>query len=218
MPRKRALKFNHSEFLDRIGKRSTSSDYQNKQLIFTQGDDADAMFYIEAGNVKMTVVSKLGKKAVIAIFQQGDYFGEGCLVTGALRVSTATAVQFTTIARVERASILNIIHDDPQFSRLLIAHLLTRVARVEEDFLDQMFYSSEKRLARTLLSLANSGTAGKPQSIVLKVSQGTLAEMIGTTRSRVSFFMNRFRELGLIDYNGTLIVHHKKLMSFLQHE
>jgi len=217
MPRKRALMFDHGIFLDRIGKRSTSRDYQHKQLIFSQGDDADAMFYIEAGNVKMTVISKRGKKAVIAIFRQGDFFGEGCLGSAALRVSSATAVQLSTIARVERASILRIIHDDPRFARLLIAHLLSRVARVEDDFLDQLFNSSEKRLARTLLSLANFGTQAKPQSAVLKVSQGTLAEMIGTTRSRVSFFMNRFRKLGLIDYNGTLKVH-KELMTFLLHE
>ncbi len=217
MPRKRALMFDHGVFLDRIGKRSTSRDYQKKQLIFSQGEAADAMFYIEAGNVKMTVISKRGKKAVIAIFQQGDFFGEGCLGVAALRVSSATAVQLSTIVRVERASILRIIHDDPKFARLLIAHLLSRVAQVEADFLDQLFNSSEKRLARTLLSLANFGPQAKQTSAVLKVSQGTLAEMIGTTRSRVSFFMNRFRKLGLIDYNGTLKVH-KELMTFLLHD
>ena len=217
MPRKRALKFDHGIFLDRIAKRSTSREYANKQLIFSQGEAADAMFYIEAGNVKMTVVSKRGKKAVIAIFQQGDFFGEGCLGVLALRVSSATAVQTSTIVRVERASILRIIHDDPGFARLLIAHLLTRVAQVEDDFLDQLFNSSEKRLARTLLSLAKFGAQSDPHSAVLKVSQGTLAEMIGTTRSRVSFFMNRFRKLGLIDYNGTLHVH-RELMTFLLHD
>jgi len=217
MPRKRALKFDHGIFLDRIAKRSTSREYANKQLIFSQGEAADAMFYIEAGNVKMTVISKRGKKAVIAIFQQGDFFGEGCLGVLALRVSSATAVQTSTIVRVERASILRIIHDDPGFARLLIAHLLTRVAQVEDDFLDQLFNSSEKRLARTLLSLAKFGEQSDPHSAVLKVSQGTLAEMIGTTRSRVSFFMNRFRKLGLIDYNGTLHVH-RELMTFLLHD
>jgi CRP/FNR family transcriptional regulator, cyclic AMP receptor protein len=214
MPRKRALMFDHGVFLDRIGKRSSRRDYENKQLIFSQGDAADAMFYIDAGNVKMTVISKRGKKAVVAIFSAGDFFGEGCLGSESLRVSTATAVQSSTIVRVERASLLRIIHDDPKFARLLIAHLLSRVARVQADFLDQLFNSSEKRLARTLLSLANVGTQAKPEFAVLKVSQGTLAEMIGTTRSRVSFFMNRFRKLGLIDYNGTLTVH-KELMTFL---
>ena len=217
MPRKRALVFDHGMFLDRIGKRSTSRDYQNKQLIFSQGDAADAMFYIEAGNVKMTVISKRGKKAVVAIFRQGEFFGEGCLGVASLRVSTATAVQSSTIVRVERASVLRIVHDDPGFAKLLIAHLLSRVARVEEDFLDQLFNSSEKRLARTLLLLASFGTQAKPHSAVLKVSQGTLAEMIGTTRSRVSFFMNRFRKLGLIDYNGSLKVH-QELTTFLLHQ
>jgi CRP-like cAMP-binding protein len=217
MPRKRTLMFDHGIFLDRIGKRSTSRDYENKQLIFSQGDAADAMFYVEAGNVKMTVISQRGKKAVIAIFRQGDFFGEGCLGKESLRVSTATAVESSTIVRVEKASILRIIHDDPRFARLLIAHLLSRVARVEEDFLDQLFNSSERRLARTLLLLASFATQAKPHSAVLKVSQGTLAEMIGTTRSRVSFFMNRFRKLGLIDYNGSLKVH-RELMTFLLHE
>ena len=217
MPRKRALRFDHGIFLARIGERSTTRDYQNKQLIFSQGDAADAMFYIEAGNVKLTVISKRGKKAVIAIFRQGDFFGEGCLGTAALRVSTATAVQLSTVVRVERASIVRIIHDDPVFARLLIAHLLSRVARVEEDFLDQIFNTSEKRLARTLLLLSGFGTHDKANAATLKVSQGTLAEMIGTTRSRVSYFMNRFRKLGLIDYNGSLKVH-RELLNFLLHE
>ena len=217
MPRKRTLMFDHGTFLDRIGKRSTSRDYENKQIIFSQGEAADAMFYIEAGNVKMTVISKRGKKAVIAIFRQGEFFGEGCLGTASLRVSTASAVHLSTIVRVERAAIVRIIHNDPAFAKLLIAHLLSRVARVEEDYLDQLFNSSEKRLARTLLLLASFATQVKPHSAVLKVSQGTLAEMVGTTRSRVSFFMNRFRKLGLIDYNGSLKVH-RELVTFLLHE
>ncbi len=165
------------------------------------------MFYVEAGNVKLTVLSKRGKKAVIAIFRQGDFFGEGCLGAPSLRMSTATAVHMSTIARVEKATIVRIIHEDPVFARLFIAHLLSRVVRIEEDFLDQLFNSSEKRLARTLLLLASFGTQSKPDPAILKVSQGTLAEMIGTTRSRVSFFMNRFRKMGLIDYNGSLRVH-----------
>jgi len=217
MLRKPALTFDHGIFLKRIGKRSTVRDYEDKQLIFSQGDAADAMFYIEAGNVKLTVISQRGKKAVVAIFRQGDFFGEGCLGTATMRASTATAVQLSTIVRVERASILRIIHDDSGFARLLIAHLLSRVARVEEDFLDQLFNSSEKRLARTLLSLANFGTHTTPHSDIFKVSQGTLAEMVGTTRSRVSFFMNRFRKLGLIDYNGSVQVH-RELLTFLLHE
>ena len=217
MARRRALTFSSRTFLKKVGSRRTSQNYRNRQPIFSQGDAADAMFYVEAGNVKLTVLSKRGKKAVIAIFRQGDFFGEGCLGKEPLRVSTATAVELSTIVRVEKASILRIIHDDPRFARLLIAHLLSRVARVEEDFLGQLFNSNEKRLARTLLLLASFGTQAKPHSAVLKVSQGTLAEMIGTTRSRVSFFMNRFRKLGLIDFNGSLKVH-RELMTFLLHE
>ena len=175
------------------------------------------MFYVEAGNVKLTVLSKLGKKAVIAIFRQGDFFGEGCLGAPSLRMSSATAVNLATITRVEKATVVRILHDDPVFARLLIAHLLSRIVRIEEDFLDQLFNSSEKRLARTLLLLASFGTQSKPDPAVLKVSQGTLAEMIGTTRSRVSFFMNRFRKMGLIEYNGTLRVH-KALLAYLLNE
>jgi CRP/FNR family transcriptional regulator, cyclic AMP receptor protein len=217
MPSKRALIFKSEMFLKKIGSRRTSREYRNKQPIFSQGDAADAMFYVEAGNVKLTVLSKRGKKAVIAIFRQGDFFGEGCLGASSLRMSTATAVQLSTIVRVEKAIIVRIIHDDPVFARLLIAHLLSRVVRIEEDFLDQLFNSSEKRLARTLLLLANFGTQSKPHPAILKVSQGTLAEMVGTTRSRVSFFMNRFRKMGLIDYNGSLRVH-RALFTFLLHE
>jgi CRP/FNR family cyclic AMP-dependent transcriptional regulator len=214
MPSKRALTLDAVKLLKRMGSQSTSQEYRNKQLIFSQGDAADAMFYVEAGNVKLTVLSKRGKKAVIAIFRQGDFFGEGCLGATSLRVSTATAVQLSTIVRVEKAIIVRIVHEDPVFARLFIAHLLSRVARIEGDLLDQLLNSSEKRLARTLLLLAGLGTQSRPYSANLKVSQGTLAEMVGTTRSRVSFFMNRFRKMGLIDYNGTLRVH-KALFTFL---
>ncbi len=217
MPSKRALVVKSEMFLKRIGSRRTSREYRNKQPIFSQGDAADAMFYVEAGNVKLTVLSKRGKKAVIAIFRQGDFFGEGCLGAPSLRMSTATAVQLSTIVRVEKAIIVRIIHDDPVFARLLIAHLLSRVVRIEEDFLDQLFNSSEKRLARTLLLLAGLGAQSKPHPAGLNVSQGTLAEMVGTTRSRVSFFMNRFRKMGLIEYNGSLRVH-EALLTFLLHE
>jgi len=214
MSGKRGLTFDPSMFLKRVGNRRSNREYRNKELIFSQGDAADAMFYVESGNVKLTVRSERGKKAVVAIFRQGDFFGEGCLGTPSLRRSTATAVQPCTIARLEKAIIVRIIHDDPVFARLLIAHLLSRVVRIEEDYLDQLFNSSEKRLARALLSLAGSGTQSEPDSTILKVSQGTLAELIGTTRSRVSFFMNRFRKMGLIDYNGSLRVH-RALLTFL---
>ena len=215
MPGKRALTFNPGTFLKKIGKHSTSRKYRNKELIFGQGDAADAMFYVEVGNVKLTVLSKHGKKAVIAIFRQGDFFGEGCLEAPSQRMSTATAVRPSTIVRVEKIAIVRIIHDDPLFARLFIAHLISRVTRTEEDLLDQLLNSSEKRLARTLLLLAGFGTQSKPHPAALKVSQGTLAEMVGTTRSRVSFFMNRFRRMGLIDYNGSLHVHWAMLNFFL---
>ncbi len=219
MPSKRALTFNSGMFLKRIGSRRTSREYRNKQLIFSQGDVADAIFYVESGNVKLTVLSKRGKKAVIAIFRQGDFFGEGCLGTPSLRMSTATAVHLATIARVEKTIIVRIIHEDPVFARLFIAHLLSRVARSEDDFVDQLSNSSERRLARTLLLLASSGTQSKPDTAISNVSQGTLAEMVGTTRSRVSFFMNRFRKIGLIDYNGSGSVRVRRaLLTFLLHE
>jgi CRP/FNR family transcriptional regulator, cyclic AMP receptor protein len=217
MPRKRALTFDPEMFLQRIGKRKSVREYKNKDLIFEQGDVADSMFYVEAGDVKLTVVSKRGKKAVIAIFRQGDFFGEGCLGTPSLRMSSAMAVHLAIITRVEKATIVRIIHDDPVFARLFIAHLISRVVRIEEDFVDQLFNSSEKRLARTLLLLSRFGTHSRPPSDILKVSQETLAEMIGTTRSRVNFFMNRFRKLGLIDYNGRVQVH-RELLTFLLHE
>jgi CRP/FNR family transcriptional regulator, cyclic AMP receptor protein len=217
MPRKRSLTFDQEIFLQRIGKRKSTREYKSKESIFKQGDVADAVFYVDVGDVKLTVLSKRGKKAVIAIFRQGDFFGEGCLGAPSQRMSTATAVHVATITRVEKATIVRIIHHDPVFARLFIAHLITRVVRIEEDFVDQLFNSSEKRLARTLLQLARFGAPSKPHSAVLKVSQGTLAEMIGTTRSRVSFFMNRFRKLGLIDYNGSLQVH-RELLKFLLHE
>lgn len=217
MANKHALTFKPGVLLKSIGSRSSSQEYQNKQPIFSQGNAADAMFYIETGNVKLTVLSKGGKKAVIAIFRQGDFFGEGCLGTPQpLRMSTATAVHVSKIMRVERATIVRLIRNDPVFARMFIAHLLSRVVRIEEDLLDQLFNSSEKRLARTLLSLTSFGTQSKTHPTILKVSQRTLAEMIGTTRSRVSFFMNRFRNLGLIDYNGRLQVH-RELLTFLLH-
>jgi CRP/FNR family transcriptional regulator, cyclic AMP receptor protein len=215
MPIQRAITLNSRTFLNRIGGDRTRREYQNNQSIFSQGDAANAMFYVEAGNVKLTVLSNLGKKAVVAIFKPGDFFGEGCLIAASLQASTATAVHLATIIRVERATIIGIVHEDPAFAKQLIAHLLSRVIRIEEDFLDQVFNSSEKRLARTLLSLASFGVKSKKHSKTLKISQGTLAQMVGTTRSRVSYFMNRFRRMGLINYNGSVRVH-RKLLNFLK--
>jgi CRP-like cAMP-binding protein len=201
-------------FLRKIGSRKSAREYGNNQAIFTQGDAADSMFYIESGNVKLTVLSKRGKKAVLAILRQGDFFGEGCLATRAVRMSTATAIHRSTISRVTKLTLVSIIHEDPAFAKLFISHLLSRIGRIEEDFVDQLFNSSEKRLARTLWLLASFGKSSKAEPAILKVSQGTLADMIGTTGSRVSFFMNRFRKMGLIDYNGTLHVH-RALLAFL---
>jgi CRP/FNR family cyclic AMP-dependent transcriptional regulator len=211
MPSRHTLTFNSGAFLKKIGKRTTSRVYRNREPIFSQGDTADAMFYVAAGNVKLTVLSNRGKKAVIAIFGQGDFFGESCLGVSSAQMCSATAEPLATVVRVEKATLIGIIHDDPLFARLFIAHLLSRVARTEEDLLDQLLNSSEKRLARTLMLLGNFGTKSKPHPAILKISQGTLAQMVGTTRSRVSSFMNRFRKMGLIDYNGSLRVHRAML-------
>lgn len=206
------LGFNRKIFFKKIATRKTLREYAHNQAIFAQGDAADSMFCVESGNVKLTVLSKGGKKAVIAILRQGDFFGEGCLARRAVRISTATSIHQSTIARVSKVSLAGMIREDPSFAKLFISHLLYCICRIEEGLVDQLSNSSEKRLARTLLLLASFGKPSGPA--ILKVSQQTLAEMIGTTRARVSFFMNRFRRMGLISYNGTLLVH-RKLMTFL---
>lgn len=195
------------ELLKKIGKRKTSRQYRHRETIFKQGDAADAMYYIHEGNVKLSVASKQGKKAVIAILRQGDFFGERCLLRRSLRMSTATAIHQSTIARVRTATMVHILHQDPAFAKLVIFYLVSRISRIEEDLVEQVFNSSEKRLARILVLLAPFGKQSEPKSAVLKLSQETLAEMVGTTRSRVSYFMNRFRKLGYIHYNGGLQVH-----------
>jgi CRP-like cAMP-binding protein len=175
--------------------------------VYRQGDPADSVFYIRNGKVKATVVSEQGKEAVVALLGADDFFGEGCLAGQPLRLSTASAMTQCVIVRIAKADITRVIHEEPAFAELFISHLLARNSRVEEDLVDQLFNSSEKRLARTLLLLANFGKEGRPEPVIAKISQETLAEIIGTTRSRVSFFMNKFRELGLIDYNGHIEVH-----------
>ena len=217
MAYKNALAFTPLDLFNRMGTQTTTRDYRNRQTIFAQGDKADAMFYVQNGNVKLTVASKSGKKAVIAILQHGDFFGEGCLTRQSLWTSTATAIQPSTIARVKRATIGRIIRQEPAFASLFISYLLFRIGRIEDEFVDQIFSSSEKRLARILLLLAGVGLQSKPKPALVKVSQETLAEMVGTTRSRVSYFMNRFRTMGFIDYNGSLRVH-KALLTFLLNE
>jgi len=207
MKRKAKLAFDPKEFLSKVNGGQRIFDYRKDQIVYRQGDPADAVFYIQSGRVKKTVVSEQGKEAVVALLGAGDFFGEGCLAGEALRLATVVALTKCVIARVSKADITRVIHEEPAFAELFISHLLARNSRVEEDLVDQLFNSSEKRLARTLLLLANFGKESKPEPIIAKVSQETLAEMIGTTRSRVSFFMNKFRKLGLIDYNGSIEIH-----------
>ncbi len=187
------------------------------QTIFAQGDSADSVFYIQKGKVKLTVVSAQGKEAVVAMLGATDFFGEGCLAGQTLRTSTVTAMTGATIMRIELTAISHILHGEPAFSELFISHLLNRTIRVEADLVDQLFNSSEKRLARLLLMMANYGSEGPPQPMIAKVSQETLAEMIGTTRSRVSFFMNKFRRLGFISYNGHIEIH-RSLLNVVLHD
>ena len=191
--------------------------YRKDRIVFSQGDSADAVFYIQQGKVKVTVISEQGKEAVVAILGPDEFCGEGCLTGQPLRMATATAMTECEIMRLEKAAIIRVLHDEPAFSEMFVAHLLARTIRVEADLVDQLFNSSEKRLARALLLLANFGKEGRPEPIIAKVSQETLAEMIGTTRSRVSHFMNKFRQLGFINYNGTLEVH-SSLLSVVLHD
>jgi CRP-like cAMP-binding protein len=203
--RKRAkASFDPKMFLASVGEGKTISKYRKDQIIFSQGQVADAVFYIQQGKVRLTVVSEQGKEAVVAILGSGHFFGEGCLNGHPLRIATTRAIDECVITRIAKAAMVAALHNEPDFSELF---MLTRNSRIEEDLIDQLFNSSEKRLARLLLLLANFGKEGKPEPIVGKFSQEILAEMIGTTRSRVSFFMNKFRKLGFIDYNGRLEVH-----------
>jgi CRP/FNR family transcriptional regulator, cyclic AMP receptor protein len=199
--------FDPKEFLTKVGGGRTISRYRKSQKIFSQGDVADAVFYIQKGKVKVTVVSKLGKEAVVAILGKDEFVGEGCLAGQNIRIATVSAIVDCEIMRLEKDTIIRVLEDQPAFSGLFVAHILMRTIRVEADLVDQLFNSSEKRLARALLLLANFGKDGKPEPIIAKVSQETLADMIGTTRSRVSFFMNKFRKLGFISYNGKIEVH-----------
>jgi CRP/FNR family cyclic AMP-dependent transcriptional regulator len=191
--------------------------YSDRQSIFAQGEPAASIFYIRKGEVKVTVLSAWGKEAVVAILGDGQFFGEGCLLGQTHRIASVTAVNKCAITRMEKSVVIKALHDEPGFSDLFISYLLERNARTEADLIDQLLNSTEKRLARVLLLLANFGKEGKPEPIIAMVSQQTLADMIGTTRSRVSFFMNKFRRLGFIDYNGTLRVH-SSLLNVVLHE
>jgi CRP/FNR family transcriptional regulator, cyclic AMP receptor protein len=209
--------FEPSLFLATVDVGRTILKRQDGQTVFSQGEPADSVFYIQKGKVKITVVSEQGKEAIVAILGAGAFFGEGCLAGQPLRIATVTAIMECEIMRLEKAAIIRVLHEEPAFSEMFMSHLLTRNIRVEADLVDQLFNSSEKRLARALLLLANFGKEGKPEPVLAKVSQEMLAEMIGTTRSRVSSFMNKFRQLGLIDYNGKLEVH-SSLLNVVLHD
>jgi len=212
---KRTLAFDPKSFLAKIGDGRTISKYRKNEVVFSQGDAADAVFYIQRGKVKLTVVSEQGKEAVVAILGADEFCGEGCLAGQPRRIATVTAMTECTVMRLQKTSIIGVLRDEPAFSEVFISHLLTRTIRVEADLMDQLFNSSEKRLARLLLLLANFGKDPKPEPIIAKISQETLAEMVGTTRSRVSFFMNKFRRLGFVDYNGGDLEVHSSLLNVI---
>jgi len=209
--------FDPEGLLTKVNGGRTIADFDHHQVIFSQGDPADAIFQIQKGKVKLTVVSKQGKEAVVAILAAGDFLGEGCLAGQPYRMSTATTMTECSIIKLEKTAMVGLLHKDRAFSELFVAHLLSRNIRFEEDLVDQLFNSSEKRLARVLLLLANFGKEGKPELVIPKMSQETLAGIVGTTRSRVSFFMNRFRKLGFIHYNGGLKVH-SSLLNVVLHD
>jgi CRP/FNR family transcriptional regulator, cyclic AMP receptor protein len=202
MATKQTPSFNPKTFLTQVREGKTIVSCRKNHILFSQGDQADAVFYILEGKVSVTVVSKRGKEAIVAVLEPTAFFGEACLTGQVLRVEAATTVSVAKIVRISKIAMIKVLHDEPAFSELFLAHLLARNIRIQEDLVDQLFNSSEKRLARVLLLMAHFGKEGKPEAVIPKVSQETLAEMVGTTRSRVSFFMNKFRKLGFIDYDG----------------
>jgi CRP/FNR family transcriptional regulator, cyclic AMP receptor protein len=210
--------FDVEAFLTTVDGGRTISTYRKDQAVFSQGDAADSVFYIQKGKVKVTVLSDEGKEAIVAILGEGDFFGENCLTGQLRRIATVTAMIESEIMRLEKPTVMRVLREEPQFSEKLMTHLLARNVRVEADLVDQLFNSSEKRLARLLLLMANFGKEGKPEEVIGKFSQETLAEMIGTTRSRVNFFMNKFRKLGFIEYNGEQIEVHSSLLNVVLHD
>jgi CRP-like cAMP-binding protein len=205
------------ELLDKEKGGRTLSTYHKNQIVFSQDEPADSVFYIQEGDVKLTVLSEQGKEAVVAILGAGDFFGEGCLAGQPRRMATVAAIAECKIMRLEKTAMMRLLHDEPELSKRFISHLLARNIRVEADLVDQLFNSSEKRLARLLLILAKFGKEGRPERVIANISQETLAEMIGTTRGRVNFFMNKFRKMGLIDYNGHLEIH-SSLLDVVLHD
>jgi CRP/FNR family transcriptional regulator, cyclic AMP receptor protein len=214
---KRKARFNVKRFLSQIGGGKTLLACRKKQILFSQGDVADSVFYIQAGRVKLSVVSQRGKEAVIALMDAGSFFGEGCLAGKLVRLTSATVVDESTIVRIDKQVMIHVLENEPTFSSMFLEYILARNLRIQEDLVDQLFNSSEKRLARILLLLAHFGKEGKPEPVIAKVSQEMLAEMIGTTRSRVNFFMNKFRKLGFLKYNGGLHVH-SSLLNVVLHD
>ena len=214
MAKKALHAFDPQAFLATVSQGRSVADYRKGNVVFQQASPADAVFYVQKGKIKISVASKQGKEAVVALLGQGEFFGEGCLIGQPLRLATAKAMTDSEVMRVGKAEMIRVLHAEPSFGELFIAHLLTRNSRVEEDLVDQLFNSSEKRLARTLLLLANFGKDGGPQPITTPMSQETLAEIVGTTRPRISQFMNKFRKLGFITYNGHIEVH-SSLLSIL---
>jgi CRP/FNR family transcriptional regulator, cyclic AMP receptor protein len=213
-----ASSFDPHALLTKLSAGKTSREYQAQESVFSQGAAADAVFYIQSGRVKLTAISKTGKEAVVAILSQGSFFGEGCLAGQPLRMATASVVERSTIVRVEKRAMVALLHQEPEFAERFLAYLLSRNIRMEADLVDHLFNSSEKRLARLLLLLANFGQESKPIPLIARMSQETLGEMVGTTRSRVSFFMNRFRELGFIEYGSGGMHVHSSLISVVLHD
>ena len=217
-PLRREKTFRPAAFLASAGAGRTIVDLKKGQRIFSQGDAANAVFYVQTGKIKLSVISKRGKEATIALLGAGNFLGEECIAAMQMqRVATATALTPSSLLRIERTEMVRVLHQEQLFSEVFVAYLLARNARVQEDLVDQLFNSSEKRLARALLLLAQFGKEGKPDTVIPKISQETLADMIGTTRSRVSFFMNRFRKLGFIEYNGHLSIH-SSLLNVILHD
>lgn len=215
MPKEARGSFDPKLFLAKVGAGKAILQLEKNEVVFSQGDPADTVFYIQKGRVKVLVISEQGKEAVVGIMESGQFFGEGCLNGHPLRISTTVAMEQCVITSITKSSMLATLRNEPKFSELFMEYLLSRNSRIEEDLIDQLFNSSEKRLARLLLLLANFGKDGAPQPIAVQVSQETLAEMIGTTRSRVSYFMNKFRKLGFISYNGKIEVHNSLLNAVL---
>jgi CRP/FNR family transcriptional regulator, cyclic AMP receptor protein len=210
-------KFDLPAFLAKAGTGRKVAAYDASQFIYLQGDTADSVFYINKGRISVSVTSKRGKEAIVAILGHGEFFGEGCLAGQTKRMSTAKTMTACAVTRIDKAATIRVLHDEPSFSEVFLQHLLARSIRIEEDLIDQLFNSSEKRLARVLLLLANFGKEGVPQTVIPQISQETLAEVVGTTRSRISHFMNKFRKLGFISYNGHIEVH-SSLLNVVLHD